>query len=178
VQERSRCSPSLPPFPPWLILFPLRMPRRHVPFIVPCSCCPHAPFEISTTSLWALKWSAFPTNNHIKVLPALYDAHPPPLSSCLQRHRIIQAILQTVLLLSNSNQRWLRCHHKLATLVDLHFFVPLACHAWAIFLPGNGARTNRGGAHDGGALFEVGFCVEKYYSSVAGSGFLFVGSCH
>jgi hypothetical protein len=50
-------------------------------------------------------------------------------------------ILQIVVLLSNSNQLWLRCHHnKVATLVDLHFFVPLACHAQVIFLMGKGAR--------------------------------------
>ncbi len=71
-------------------------------------------------------------------------------------------ILQIIVLLSNSNQRWLCCHHKVATLVDLYFFVPLACHAWAIFLTGKGATKNEGGAHDGGALFDVGFFVEEY----------------
>ena len=40
--ERSCIPPSPPPFPPWLIFFPLRMPRRHVLPIVPCSCCPHS----------------------------------------------------------------------------------------------------------------------------------------
>jgi hypothetical protein len=82
----------------------------------------------------------FPPTTTSSVLPAPFDALPPPRSSCLQRHGIIQAILQIFVLLSNSNQCWLRCHHEVATLVDLHFFAPLACHAWAIFLMGKGAR--------------------------------------
>jgi hypothetical protein len=47
---------------------------------------------------------------------------PPPLSPCLRRHGIVRAILQIFVLLSkNSNQCWCHCHHKVATLVDLHF---------------------------------------------------------
>ena len=37
VWERSRISPSPPPFPPWLVLFPLHTLRCHVPSILLCS---------------------------------------------------------------------------------------------------------------------------------------------
>jgi len=95
------------------------------------------------------------------VYPAPFDALPPPLSSCLQRHGIIQAILKTIVILSNSNQCWICCpNHEVATLVDLHFVVPSACRAWAIFLTGKGARANGGGAHDDCALFDIDF-LEK-----------------
>jgi hypothetical protein len=103
----------------------------------------------------------FPPTTTSSVLPAPFDALPPPLSSCLQRQGIVQAMLQIVVLLSNSNQHWLCCHHEVATLVDLHFFVPLVCHAWAIFLVGNGARPTEE------ELMMAVFCltlvfVEKY----------------
>jgi hypothetical protein len=105
---------------------------------------------------------------------APFDAHPPPLSSCLLRHGIVRGILQIAFLLSNWNycwRSWRRCHHKVATLMDLHFFVPSACRTRAIFLIGKGARANRGGVHDGGALFDVRFLWRSTDSSVAGSGF-------
>ncbi len=141
MQEQSCHSPSLPPFPPWLILFPLRMPRHHVPSIIPCPCCPCAPFEISTTSLQALV-AVYVSHQPPHQVYSLHRLMPFPLPClpCLQRHGIVQAILQIVVLLLNSNQNWLPCHHKVATLVNLHFFVPLACHAWEIFLMGKGAR--------------------------------------
>ncbi len=104
--------------------------------------------------------SVFPTDYHIKcTLHHLIP--PPPLSSCLRRQGIIRAILQIFVLLSkNSNQCWRRCHHKVATLVDLHFFVSLACHARVIFLTGEGAKANRGGFHDGGALLPLVFATK------------------
>ena len=64
--------------------------------------------------------------------------------------------------LKNSNQFWRHCHHKVASLVDLHFFVSSACHVWAIFLAGEGARANRGEVHDGGAMLPLVF-VTKYW---------------
>ena len=141
MQERSCCSPSLPPFPPWLILFPLHMPRRHVLSIIPCSCCSCAPFEISMIPLRALE-AVCVSHQPPHQVYSLHRLMPSPLPCllCLQRHGIIQAILQIVVLLSNSNQHWLLCHHKVAILVNLHFFVPLACHARAIFLMEKGAR--------------------------------------
>ncbi len=141
--------------------FPLRMPRHHVLSIVPCSYCPCAPFEISTTSLWALEAVCISHQPPHQVY-SLHHVMPSPLHCCyLQRHGIIQTILQIIVLLSNSNQHWLCCHHKVATLVNLHFFVPLACHVWAIFLMEKGARPMEE------ELMMVVFCltlvfVEKY----------------
>ncbi len=141
MRERSHRSPSLTPFPPWLILFPLCMPRRHIPSIVPCSCCPCTPFQISMTSLRVLE-AVCVSHQPPHQMYSLHCLMPSPLPCllCLQRHGIVQAILQIFVLLSNSNQHWLCCHHEVATVVDLHFFVPLACHARAIFLMGKGAR--------------------------------------
>ncbi len=160
MQERSHIPPSPPPFPPWLILFPL--PVR--PGVTFCPSLSHAhvvlalPWKYQGHYYGCRQRSVFPTDHHIKcTLHRLML--PPPLSSCLRRHGIVQAILQIFVLFSKtSNQCWRRCHHKVATLVDLHFFVSLACHAWAIFLMGEGARANRGGVHDGSALLPLVFC--------------------
>jgi hypothetical protein len=140
VQERSRIPPSPPPFPSWLILFPLRKPRRHVlSIIVPCSCCPHAPFEVSRALLrlsTAVCVSHGPPHQ-VHSAPFVAPPPPPPLSSCLRRHRIVREVLQIFVLLSkNSNQCWRHCHHKVANLVGLHFFVSSVCHVWAIFPTG------------------------------------------
>ena len=99
--ERSRIPPSPPPFPPWLILSPLSTPRHHVPsmMIVPYSCCPRAPFEVSrallllSTTVYVSHWPPH------QVHSAPFDAPPPPLSSCLRRHGIVWLILQIFVLL-------------------------------------------------------------------------------
>ncbi len=99
---------------------------------------------------------------------APFDAHPPPLSSCFKRHGIIRPILQIIVLFSKtSNYFWRHCHHEVATLVDLQFFVSLVCHARAIYLMGKGARAHGGGFRDGGALMSL-VLQQSSDSSVAG----------
>ena len=68
--EQNHILPSLPPFPPWLISFPLCMPWRHIPSIVLCLCCPH--------SLGCRQQSMFPTDHHI--MCTLHRLMPSPLS--------------------------------------------------------------------------------------------------
>ncbi len=162
VWERSRIPPSPPPFPPWLILFPLSTPRHHVPsIIIPCSCCPRAPFKVDQGHYYGCRqWSVFPTDHHIKC--TLHHLMPPPLPCLLaseDRGSSGRSCKSLFFSKKTSNQCWRRCHHKVATLVDLHFFVSWTCHERAIFMTGEGARANRGGVHDGGALLPLVFAT-------------------
>ena len=91
--ERSRIPPSPPPFPPWLILFPLRTPRRQVPSLS-CACIVLDPFKVSTTSLRVSTAVCVSNQPPHQVHSAPFDAHSPPLSSCFKRHGIIRPILQ------------------------------------------------------------------------------------
>ena len=106
---------------------------HHCPVLLLPSC--------SLGSIKGIQRSVFPTDHHIKCTLHRLMHPPPSLSSCLRRHGIVRAILQIfVLLKKNSNQCWRHCHHKVATLMDLHFFVSSACHARAIFLTGERSK--------------------------------------
>ena len=133
VWERSCILPSPPPFPPWHIFFPHHMPRRHVPSIVPSL---RSIGEIITVVDSGL-FSHWPPH---QVHSAPFDALPLPLSSVCPGN-----LANHCSSLKNSNRCWRRCHHKVATLMDLHYFVLLTCHAREIFLRGEGARANGGG---------------------------------
>ena len=151
MQERSCIPPSPPPFPSWLILFPLRTPRRHVPSSSRAHVVLVLPWKYQGHYYGCRQQSVFPTDHHIKY--TLHRLMPPPPLPCLL------ASEDTGLSRKNSNQCWCNCHHKVATLVDLHYFVSSACLARAIFLTGGGARANRGGVHDGGALMPLVFAM-------------------
>ncbi len=106
MQERSRIPPSPPPFPPWLILFPLRMPRHHTPpisahgVVVP-------PLPDNVNCIDSGPRFSFPQ----QVQPVPLDVLSSPLSSsCLQKKEIFQNV--PVNHSSSCCQRWRCCHPK------------------------------------------------------------------
>jgi hypothetical protein len=171
VQERSHRSPFLPPFPPWLILFPLHMPRHHVLSIVPCSCCPCVPFKISMTSLRALE--------------VVCISHQPP-HQVYSLHRLMPSPSPVFFASKDTGSSRQSCSCSFLKLKPALALLPsqnsYSCGP-ALLCPigvphvgnlpdGERSEANGGGAHDGGALFDVGFLWRSTDSSVAGLGFL------
>jgi hypothetical protein len=138
------------------------MPRCHVPsIIVPCSCCPVLPaWKYQGHYYGCRQRSVFPTDHHIKC--TLHRLMPSPLPCLLASEDTGSSgqSCKSLFFSPNSNQCWCRSHHKVATLVDLHFFASLECHVGAIFLMREGARADGGGVHDGGAMMPLVFATK------------------